>query len=203
MHTIAKSVALVVALGPLLPGCALFGIHQQREQQAAMEEQVKQQQAQAAVQMKEAERQVKIAEARTAYLEKELDTQQYAIDCAALGAEVQKVIVKMGRSVQEQSPELLVTDWSHVTAKYEATYDYRIRQTRKASRSRYVAELLPASDGSGCKVKASYQYADENGTEASDRALDLEARVLEQVEPDRYAEIEAEFKAIEQRHPAG
>jgi hypothetical protein len=50
---------------------------------------------------------------------------------------------------------------------------------------------------------AADQYADENGTEASDRGLDLEARVLEQVEPDRYTQIEAEFKAIEQRYPAG
>jgi uncharacterized protein YciU (UPF0263 family) len=52
-------------------------------------------------------------------------------------------------------------------------------------------------------VKASFQYSDDNGTEMSDRALDLEARVLQQVEPDHYAEIEAAFKAIESRHPAG
>jgi hypothetical protein len=62
-----------------------------------------------------------------------------------------------------------------------------------------VAELVPAADGAACKVKATFQYANENGAEASDRALDLEARVLEQVEPERYAKIEAEFEAIEQR----
>jgi UTP:GlnB (protein PII) uridylyltransferase len=203
MQTFAKPVALVLVLAPLLPACALFGIKQQRDQQAAYEEQVKQQQAQAAVQMKEAERQVKIAEARTAYLEQELDAQQYSIDCAALSAEIEKVIVKMGRSVHEHGAELIVTDWSHVQARYEETYDYRIRQTRAASKSRYVAELVPASDGTACKVKATFQYSDENGAEASDRALDLEARVLEQVEPERYAKIEAEFKAIEQKYPAG
>lgn len=203
MQTSAKSIAIVLALAPALPGCALFAIKQQRDQQAAYEEQVKQQQAQAAAQMKEAERQQKIAEARSTYLQQELDAQQYAVACEALAAEVEKVIVKMGRSVTDHQSGMLVTDWSYVQAKYEETYDYRIRQTRAASKSRYVAELVPASDGAACKVKASFQYADDNGTEMSDRALDLEARVLQQVEPEKYAEIEAEFKAIEQRHPAG
>jgi hypothetical protein len=197
------SAVLILALAPLLPGCALFAIKQQQDQQAAYEKQMKDAQAQAAVATKEAERQVKIAEARTAYLEQELDAQQYALACTALSTEVERVIVKMGRSVVEQSEGMLVTDWSHVQAQYEATYDYRIRQTRAASKSRYVAELVPQSDGAACKVKGVFQYSDQNGTEASDRALDLEARVLEQVEPERYAKIEAEFKAIEQRYPAG
>ena len=203
MHPTAKSIALVLALAPALPGCALFGIKQQRDAQAAQEEQMKQYQAQAANAQKENERQIKIAEERTAYLEKELDAQQYAVACEALAAEVEKVIVKMGRSVLDHGSGMLVTDWSYVQAKYEETYDYRIRQTRAASKSRYVAELVPAGEGGACKVKASFQYSDDNGTEMSDRALDLEARVLQQVEPDHYAEIEAEFKAIESRYPAG
>lgn len=198
-----QSLISLLLVFPLLGGCALFGINANNDEARAKHEKMMADlKAQSDKAIADAERQQKIAEARRVYLEKELSAQEYKAACATLVGDVEKVVIKMGRSVQEKKGELIVTDWSYVQPRYDSTWDYRILQTRVASKNRYVLEL-ESSSATACKVRATYQYVDENGGELTDRALDFETRFLEQVDPTRYAEVEAQSKAIEAQYPAG
>jgi hypothetical protein len=195
--TFLPSALFILTLLPASGGCALFGFKQAADQRKAYEAQLQQQQVAVAEAQKESERQIAIARARTEYLQEELDAQVYGVECPTLSADIEKVVVKMGRSLGPTDGGLLVTEWSHVQARYEADYwAYQIRQTQAASRSRYVVELEPTAEGAGCRVEATFQYADDNGREASDRALDFEARVLQEVDPGKYADVEAKYESI-------
>jgi hypothetical protein len=180
-------------------GCAVIGIANALEQHRQHEALVAKAQADAAAAQREGARQVKIAEARTQYLQSQLDAQVYRGSCGQLAAAVQKVVIKLGTSIVEQTPELVVTAWSYVSAEYAQTSDYRIRKTRKSSQSRYVVDLKPVSGG--CRVSAEFQYRDEAGVTGSERALDLESRVMREVEPARYAEVEKHYLDIEATFP--
>ena len=190
--------AVLVASLPFNGGCALFAVNKmQAQQQEAMADA----QRRADEAQREANRQIAIAEARTEFLEEELDAQVYESDCDTLSGSVEKVVIKMGRSLMPPQAGMLVTDWSHVSAAYETDYwAYTVRKTRAASKSRYVVEL--ENEAQGCKVNAVFQYSDDAGRESSDRALDFEARVLEEVDPNKYAGIKDEYEAIENKFPA-
>lgn len=184
-------------LAPTGTGCGILAIKQSVDARKQYEQQAAEAQVAAKKAQEDAQRQIAIAQERTAYLAKKMDEQVYDVACAELEADVEKVVIKMGRNMGPAEGGMLVTDWSHVQAKYEADYwAYTVRQTQAASKSRYLVELEPSTEGESCKVEATFQYADDNGRQSSDRALDFEARLLQEVDPDKYAQIEARYESI-------
>ncbi|MEM6995969.1 MAG: hypothetical protein AAF721_36010 [Myxococcota bacterium] len=197
-----KIIVAAIAIAPAMSGCALFGIQQQRDAQAAYEKQVADSQAAMEKAQRENERQLAIAQARTELLEETLDAKQYDVQCDALVSDVEKVVIKIGRSVTDRQGELMITDWSHQSARYEANWYYEVRKTRAASKNRYVIELKDLDAEDGCKVEATFQYANDDGAQSADRALDFEARVMQELDPEGYAKLEAEYTAMERKFPA-
>ena len=195
-HLLVAALGLTI-LGPTSTGCGILAIKQSVDARKEYERQAADAQVAAKKAQDDAQRQIAIAQERTKYLQEKMDEQVYDTVCDELRPDVEKVVIKMGRSMGPAEGGMLVTDWSHVQAKYEADYwAYTVRQTRAASKSRYLIELEPSTEGESCKVEATFQYADDNGHQSSDRALDFEARLLQEVDPDKYAQIEAKYESI-------
>ncbi len=196
-HLLIAALGLTI-LGPASTGCGILAIKQSVDTRKEYERQAAEAQVAAKKAQEDAQRQIAIAQERTKYLQETLDEHVYDVACDQLQPDVEKVVIKMGRTMMGPAEGgMLVTDWSHVQAQYEADYwAYTVRQTRAASKSRYLVELEPSTEGESCKVQATFQYADDNGHQSSDRALDFEARLLQEVDPDKYAQIEAKYESI-------
>lgn len=188
-----------------LSGCGVLAIKKQFEAQEQLQKDMANQQSEAKrrilANQREVERQNKITAARQAYLQQTLNGHDFAMKCGELREKVDNAVIKRGSTVASESkPLFVITEWNHVSADYAQRSDYSVQKTRKASKSRYAIELKEKG-AARCDVEASYQYIAEDGNQMNDRALDFEAQLLKELEPQKYAQVEAEFIAIGDQFP--
>lgn len=194
IRPLMMTLAILLCLSALpLTGCGVLGA-------AISAKQGKAQQAEYMAQQdalnKEGARLQKIQDARRAIMVETLDAQVYKQPCEDVRPSVEGVVTAMGHDVHYTSkPELVITNWKYVSADYSGSTG-KLRKTRKASKSRYTAEVQ-SKDDTSCQVRASFQKSVEQGAAQNSRAYDFEVALMQKLNPEGYAEMERQWEAVD------